>query len=189
MSLDNRPSVNKDVCLRCLRWAAPLSATKNIPFSWAHPKSLSLIKAGPGSVWKAAPGVSLRLFLLNTFITSSLWQHLYVGTTARQHSSKTGDSNDLLFLITDFWTGTLGEQHGCFSTIMVPMVKKQSKTTGRPFLLQVLSNQKEKGWEFRATFLLWSCFPFMERSITSALTQHCCAPASHTHNCPKELGF
>lgn len=85
-------------------------------------------------MWKAAPGVSLRLFLPNTFITSSLWPHLYVGTTARQ--GKRGDPNDPCFLIIDCWAGTLGKQQGCFSTIMVSMVRKQSKTTGRSLLLQ-----------------------------------------------------
>lgn len=41
-----------------------------------------------------------------------------------------GDPSDPFFLIIDCWAGTLGRQQDCFSTVVVTMVKKQSKTTG-----------------------------------------------------------
>lgn len=153
------PPVNKDTCHLGLRWAAPLSATKKSLFPEPIQRTCLWLKLSLLQYERQHQECHLGCSspTPSTLPPSGhicMWVQL--PTTQQQHSSKRGYSNDLFFLIIVCWAGTLGKQHYCFPTIMVPLVKKQSKTTGRSFLLQVLSNQKEKGWEFRATFLLWA---------------------------------
>lgn len=97
-------------------------------------------------------------------------QHLHhffpLATSVRHNcqataSSKTGDPNDPFFLIIDCWAGTSGKEEGCFSTIVVPMVKKQSKTTGWSLLFQhVFMYWEGEGMGIQSNDLAVGLLPF-----------------------------
>lgn len=125
-------------------------------FFFLIPSKESLIKTGRGSIWKAVPGVALRLFLPNTFITSSLWPHLY-GTTSRQQQN----TRSKWSFLSDYW-----------------LLGRHLRKTRGLFLNHCGAYGWETEWNHRVIAPFAACFYVLERRRDGNLEQWSCYGAA-----------